>query len=407
MPEIIATKKDANLHLNMKFHLLVLGLLFSRIGTNIYTMALPWVAYNLSGSSMIMGTVFAVEMLPFVLLLPFGGVLIDRLDRRKLMITADIIRIIFVLSIPVMYWMDVLVTPMIFIVAFLASTLSFFIDVPLQAIIPQLVPKEILTKANVRIQLIENLSRTVGPLLGGALIGLVGVYTSLLINSIAYLMMVICLFFIDQIPLSNERQNAEKIWDDIKKGFLYVWKRWDLRIIACISILSNFGISLVMSTLVYYLRDSLHVKAAYTGVVFASIGIFGMLGSLVVEPLMNKIKRGYIISFLPVLGGGVGALLVAVFPHWISTAIGFGLWGGSITTLSVILNTYKQESIENNLYGRVEGSLTSISYVSIPLAGFIGGLSIQGLGSLPTYLVAGCSVMLAGLLAFFSPLRKI
>ncbi|MFE4522458.1 MFS transporter [Cytobacillus firmus] len=406
MPELIA-KKNVNLQLDAKFHLILLGLLFSRIGTNIYTLALPWVAYNLSGSSVIMGTVFAVEMLPFVLLLPFGGVLIDRIDRRKLMIFADLIRIIFVLSIPVMFWMDVLVTPMVYIVAFLASTLSFFIDVPLQAVIPQIVPKEILTKANARIQFIENLSRTVGPLLGGALIGLVGVYNSLLINSFAYLMMVICLFLIGQIPRNNEGQNAEKIWDDIKKGFLYLWNRWDLRIIACISILSNFGIALVMSTLVYYLRDILNVNATYTGVVFASIGIFGMLGSLVVEPLINKFKRGYIISFLPILGGGVGALIVAVFPHWISTAIGFGLWGGSITTLSIILNTYKQESIENELYGRVEGSLTSISYLSIPLAGLIGGLSIQGIGSLPTYLVAGCSVILAGLLAFFSPLRKI
>lgn len=406
MPELI-NKKNVNLQLDVKFRLILFGLLFSRIGTNIYTLALPWIAYNLSGSSVIMGTVFAVEMLPFVLLLPFGGVLIDRIDRKKLMIFADLIRAIIVLSIPVIFWMDILVTPMVYIVAFLASTLSFFIDVPLQAIIPQIVPKEILTKANARIQLIENLSRTVGPLLGGALIGLVGVYNSLLINCFLYLMLIICLILIGQIPQNNEGQTAEKIWDDIKKGFLYLWNRWDLRVIACISILSNFGIALVMSTLVYYLRDILNVNATYTGVVFASIGICGMLGSLMVEPLINKFKRGYIISFLPILGGGVGAILVALFPHWISTAIGFGLWGGSITTLSIILNTYKQESIGNNLYGRVEGSLTSISYLSIPLAGLIGGLSIQGVGSLLTYLVAGCSVILAGLLAFFSPLRKI
>ncbi|KZE63292.1 hypothetical protein AWM68_15990 [Fictibacillus phosphorivorans] len=406
MPEVIV-KKNVNAQLDTKFHLILVGLLFSRIGTNIYTLALPWVAYNLTGSAVIMGTVFAVEMLPFVILLPFGGVLIDRFDRRKLMIFADLIRTLFVFSIPVMFWMDVLVTPMIYIIAFLASTLSFFIDVPLQAVIPQIVPKEMLTKANARIQFTENLSRTFGPLLGGALIGFVGVYNSLMINSFAYLVMVLCIFFIGQIPRVNEENNAEKIWDDIKKGFLYLWNRWDLRTIAYISILSNFGIALVMSTLVYYLRDILNVNATYSGIVFASIGIFGMLGSLIVEPLIKKFKRGYIISFLPILGGGTGALIVAVFPNWMSTAIGFGLWGGSITTLSILLNTYKQESIENDLYGRVEGSLTSISYLSIPLAGLIGGLSIQGIGSLLTYLVAGCSVILAGVLSFFSPLRKI
>lgn len=406
MPEAVV-KKNVNVQLDTRFNLILVGLLFSRIGTNIYILALPWVAYNLTGSAVIMGTAFAVEMLPFVLLLPFGGVLIDRFDRRKLMIFADITRTILVLSIPIMFWMDALLIPSVFIIAFLVSTLSFFVDVPLQAIIPQIVSKENLTKANARIQFIENLSRTAGPLLGGALIGLLGVNNSLLINSFFYLVMALCIFMIGQIPRIKENEDVGKIWDDIKKGFLYLWKRWDLRVIACISVLSNFGIALVMSTLVYYLRDILKVSATYSGIVFAAIGIFGMLGSLVVEPLVKKFKRGYVISFLPILGGGIGAFIVALFPNWITTAIGFGLWGGCITTLSILLNTYKQESIENDLYGRVEGSLTSISYLSIPLAGLIGGLAIQGVGSVFTYLIAGCSVILAGVLSFFSPLRKI
>ncbi|MGZ4123057.1 MAG: MFS transporter, partial [Tumebacillaceae bacterium] len=74
-----------------RFPLLLLGLLLSRMGNNIYVLALPWIAYDLTGSSVIMGTVFATEMAPFVILLPFGGVIIDRLDRRKIMITSDIL----------------------------------------------------------------------------------------------------------------------------------------------------------------------------------------------------------------------------------------------------------------------------------------------------------------------------
>lgn len=406
MPEVVL-KKNVKIKLDYNFNLILIGLFFSRIGTNIYLLALPWVAYNLSGSAIILGTTFAIEMLPFVLLLPFGGVLIDRFDRKKLIIISDVIRTLLVFSIPCLYWFGVLTIPFIYIIAFLVSTLSFFVDVSLQAVIPQIVPKDILTKANARIQLIENLSRTAGPLLGGALIAIVGVYSSLMINSFAYLAMAFCIFFIGQLPRTKENNEINKVWDEMKEGFLYLWNRWDLRVIAVVSILSNFGIALVMSTLVFYLRDILNVNATYSGIVFASIGIFGIFGSLIVEPLVKLFKRGYVLSFLPVIGGGIGAFIIAVFPSWISTAIGFGLWGGCITTMSILLNTYKQQSIENNLYGRVEACLTSVSYLSIPLAGIIGGLSIHGIGSVWTYLIAGFSVILAGLISFLSPLREI
>lgn len=73
----------AESHWKPQFSLLLFGLLLSKLGTGIYMLSLPWLAYDLTGSSLILGSVFAVEMLPYILLMPFGGVLIDKMSRKK------------------------------------------------------------------------------------------------------------------------------------------------------------------------------------------------------------------------------------------------------------------------------------------------------------------------------------
>lgn len=136
-------------------------------------------------------------------------------------------------------------------------------------------------------------------------------------------------------------------------------------------------------------------------------GVFGILSSLLVTKLEKKFKRGFLISFLLLVGGGIGTAFITFFPHWLTTGIGFGLWGGSITMMSILLTTYKQESIDTKIFGRVEGSLTSLSYLSLPLAGLIGGFVINSFNSTLTYLLAGLLVISSGIINAFSPLREI
>ncbi|MGZ4163705.1 MAG: MFS transporter [Tumebacillaceae bacterium] len=390
-----------------RFPLLLLGLLLSRMGNNIYVLALPWIAYDLTGSSVIMGTVFATEMAPFVILLPFGGVIIDRLDRRKIMITSDILRTLIVLSIPIMHWTGALSLQYIYVLSFVLSTLSFFVDVSLLATVPKLVPPELLTKFNGRIQLIENFARLGGPVLAGLLIGTMGTYNPLLINACTYLAMAFCLFLIGKFQESKKFSHISEVWNDMKDGFRYLLTGENLIPIGWISILANFGLALIMSTLVFYLRDVLHADSTRTGIVYAAMGIFGILGSLVTPPLTRKIKRGIILCFLMIIGGAIGGVLIALIPHWFTLALGLGILGGTVTSMNIILNSYKQETIDNEVFGRVEGSLTSVSYLSIPLGGLLAGFTMHSLGSAFTYLLATGAIVVAGLICLGTPLRKI
>lgn len=402
---MLALEAKPNRKSNHRLLMLLIGLLFSRMGTSIYTLALPLIAYDLTGSGMILGSVFAVEMLPFIVLLPIGGVMIDRFNRRKLMMAADLCRMLFVAVIPYLYLTGHLNIQMIFILAFLLSSMSFFVDVPLMTIIPSIVPEHELTRSNARIQVVENFSRILGPVVAGLMIGVFGSYLALFINSATYLIMACCIFLIGAID--HQRQKlAPNVWTEMKEGFSYLWNRADIRAIALISFLCNFGMGIFMSTFIFYLKDLLLVSELEIGLVSAFGGILGMIGGMIVSPLVKRYNKTAIISALLILGGGIGAVLIALVPHWIMTAIGFGLWGGSITIMAVILNTYKQKTIPAELFGRVEGSLTSLSYLALPSAGFIGGTLIHSFTSTVTYLIAGASVVVAGLINLKSALRS-
>ncbi|MFD2169562.1 MFS transporter [Tumebacillus lipolyticus] len=394
---------------NARFLYLLFGLLFSRLGNNIYLLALPWLAYDLTGSSVQMGTVFAFETLPYILLLPLGGVIIDRSDRRKIMMVCDIARMFLVVSIPLLYWADLLSMPYLYVLSFVLSTLSFFVDISMSAIIPNLVDKDDLIKSNGRLQLVDNTIRLLGPIIAGALIASIGTPASIFLNGFSYLIMAVCVFLIGPIARpSATAQAAKTIWQDMRDGFAYGWNRIDLRAIGAISMFCNFGIGLVMSTLIFYLRDTLQSDEYQTGLVFSAVGIFGIIGALITPPLTKRFRRGMLLSCLMVFGGLIGGGLIALVPHWIAVGLGLGILLGSVVAMNVILNAYKQGNIDNQMFGRVEGAITSISNCCIPLSGLVGGITI-GLagGSLITYLLATAMIVISGLISFFTPLRKI
>ncbi|TCP53858.1 Na+/melibiose symporter-like transporter [Tumebacillus sp. BK434] len=392
-----------------RFYYLLFGLLFSRLGNNIYLLALPWLAYDLTGSSVQMGTVFAFETLPFILLLPLGGVIIDRSDRRMIMMVCDIARMALIISLPLLYWADLLTMAYIFVLSFVISSLSFFVDISMSAIIPNLVNKEQLIKSNGQLQLVDNTVRLLGPILAGTLLAAIGTPLSIFICGFSYLVMAFCVLLIGKIPRPDASgQEPKTIWQDMREGFAYGWNRIDLRAIGAISMLANFGLGLVMSTLIFYLRDTLGTNEWRVGFVFSSVGIFGIIGALITPQLTKRFRRGFLLSFMMIFGGGLGGGLIALVPYWIATGLGLGILLGSVVVMNVILNAYKQGNIDNQMFGRVEGAITSISNCCIPLAGVVGGITI-GLssGSVITYLLATAMIVGSGLISFFTPLRKI
>ena len=110
-----------------EYKIFIFGLLISRIGDSLYTFALPWIAYQLTGSAVIMSSLFAINVLPIVLFGPLVGVIIDRYDRKKLLLVADITNIILVSLVPILHSLHLLEIWHLYIITFMLAVMSMLL----------------------------------------------------------------------------------------------------------------------------------------------------------------------------------------------------------------------------------------------------------------------------------------
>ncbi|MBL1704171.1 MFS transporter, partial [Klebsiella pneumoniae] len=145
----------------------------SRIGDSLYTFALPWIAYQLTGSAVIMSSLFAINVLPIVLFGPLVGVIIDRYDRKKLLLVADITNIILVSFVPILHSLHLLEIWHLYIITFMLAIMSMLFDVTTVTVIPQIAGAS-LTKANSFYQMVNQLASLFGPMIAGVFISFIG-----------------------------------------------------------------------------------------------------------------------------------------------------------------------------------------------------------------------------------------
>ena len=160
----------------LQFLIFLIGQLVSRLGDALYTFAIPWISYELTHSVIVMGSMYAISVLPIVLFGPIIGVCVDHWDRRRLMMFADVTRAILVALVPLMQILGILQLWQLYVVSFLLAGLSLLFDVSVVASIPNMIGNKNLTKANASYQLINQAGDLIGPILAGIMITTLGGY---------------------------------------------------------------------------------------------------------------------------------------------------------------------------------------------------------------------------------------
>ncbi len=171
---------------NSDFLKLWLGQLVSRIGDGIHEIALAWLVLELTGSALSMGAILAVSIIPNLLFGLPAGVIVDRFNRKRIMLLSDLSRTIIVLVIPVAYTLGFLRIWMIFLAAFLTSSAEAFAGPARLSSIPNLVEEENLDPANSLIQITRSVSSLFGLSLGGAVVATIGPANSFFLDSASF-----------------------------------------------------------------------------------------------------------------------------------------------------------------------------------------------------------------------------
>ncbi|HEX8033958.1 MAG TPA: MFS transporter [Ktedonobacterales bacterium] len=369
---------------NRDYMLLWSGQTVSSVGTQVSQLAFPLLVLALTGSPAQAGIAGALRALPYVFFSLPVGALIDRWDRKRVMILCDIGRALALGSIPVAMAFSQLTVVQLFAVALVEGTLFVFFNLAEVACLPRVVTKEQLPAATATNSATEGTSALVGPSLGGALFA----FSSMLpfvVDAISYAASFLSLFFIRTRFQGERTAQRRNLWTEIGEGIAWLWHQPLIRYIAFLTGGYNF-ISAGTPLILIVLATQQRASPTLIGLIFTIGGIGGIIGAFIAAPLQKRL------SFAQVIVGitWISALtfpLYAVAPNpivlGVITAVAYTL--GPI--YNVVQFSHRLSLIPDALQGRVNSVFRLLAFGFQPLGALLTGIMLQTLQPVPTVLL--------------------
>lgn len=388
---------------NLNFFSIWIGQTISLVGDFLYMIALMWWVLEKTGSTAAMATVAICSSLPAIILGPFAGTYVDRVDKRKLLILMDLGRGVLITVPGVLYFLNQLQVWHIFVIAAFLSSMSTFFNPALATFIPVIVNKEQLVRANSMSQMSSNLSGIIGPALGGALVALFGAGTVMFLDALSFFVSVIAIFLVrvkvEQVFHSEERK---RFLQELLDGLNFIRKESGvLGLVVLISIL-NFFVAPVGVLIPLMVKKILRMGAEGFGVLGSSISVGMVLGSLFLGMIGGVRRKGTFIMIGIVVAGSFLALFGISESFWTSIFL-LGGCGFGVSFANILVPVVFQTRIPHEKQGRIFGTLGTISGglrpVSLALVGVMGGL----LHLQMIVFLSGVLVALGGLSGFLIP----
>jgi MFS family permease len=378
------------------------GQTISNLGNSVTLFALPLLIFKLTGSAFNLGLMSAAQFVPYLLFGLVLGAWVDRVDRKRLMIRADIGRAALIATIPLMAEIGELRTWWIYAVGFLSSTLTICFDGAQFAAIPSLVETDDLVTANGRIQASFSAASVVGPIIGGVLISVIPVETVLYIDAASFLISAGSISLIRRsFNMSNKEDHpATRLRDDIVEGLRYVLGHPVLRNISIMMALINFVGASIYAQLVLFASDQLGATDAQIGWLFAADAIGVVFFSLAAGMLRKRWSFSRVALGSLMLGGITIAIFSQLTNYWLAVPV-FSIGAGLGIMFNINTGSLRQAIVPNHMLGRVISIASVMAWSAIPLGSLLGGIAIDRTGNVAlVYFVIG--VLQLGIALVFS-----
>ncbi|HEX9122827.1 MAG TPA: MFS transporter [Actinomycetota bacterium] len=377
------------------FRLLWTGLTVSMIGDGIYIVAIALQVLDLSNSPAAIAGVGIAWTAPQVVLMLGSGALADRLDRRRLMIAGDLIRLGAIGVLGALSIMDQLTLPTLFTIVVVYGIGQAVFAPAFSSIIPTIVPEDLLVEANSLGQVVRPAAMMlVGPLVGGLLVGSFGAGWAFVLDGITFGWSALMIALMRVRPRTRTDEEPGRMWADVKEGLRYVRSEtwiWAALVAATISLLCTWG---PWEALVpYVVKNQLAGNSAREGFALGLVfgaGGFGAVGAALVLGQRGGLPRKPITVLY--VAWALGMFMTAGFgivtTVWQAMIVAF-VSEGSIAVLVVIWYTLLQRLVPRELLGRVSSLDWLISIAGVPLSFAIVGPMAGWIGADATLIGAG------------------
>lgn len=357
------------------FRLLFLSTLGSSIGTLLAAIALAIDVKDRTNSGLWVGAVLIVEFLPTIVVGLTLGPLLDRLDRRSLMVGADLLRAAVFCALPFASNVAEIVG-----LALVAGLATGFFRPAVYAGVPNLVPENQLPEANALLQTVENVSWAVGPVLGGILTAAAGPHTAYWVNAVSFLISALLVARIPRRLLQSETALTRGHWRDLADGFVAVLRSRPLLAVLVGWGIASLGIGAISLSEVFMAKNTLHAGDFGYGLLFGGIGTGLVLGSWWSSYVVERIgmTRAYAGALLVMaIGFGAGAAAPNV---WVAAAC--CVVGGVGDGVAIVCNAlFVQRGAADRVRGRALTLVMSVTYALNGAGTVIAGALVHITGS--------------------------
>ena len=381
---------------NPSFALLWSGQTVSMLGDDIYGIALAWWVLEQTGSATAMSTVLICSMIPTILFLLIGGVVVDRFPRLYVIFVVDILRAVVTIAVVILAFTDQLQIWQVYVASVLFGFANAFFQPAFQAIIPELVPREMLLSANALAGLSARIAGIAGPAIAAAIVALGGTAFAFALDAATFVISTLCLLPLLRLARPPDPESRTvSILNGLREGFTTIartpWLWISIGIFSLVNVAQSGPFSVALPFLV---EETLDVGVEVLGLIASATALGAMLTSIWVGRATRLRRRGWLAYGASIIGG----VMTIAFGLPISVVgvviIGF-VYGITMSVFNLIWTNTLQELIPREQLGRVVSVDMLGAYLLLPVGFLVAGWATELVG--PATVFIGGGVLTVGL----------
>lgn len=391
--------------INKNYTKLLSATFITRLGDSIDTIAFSWLVYTMTGSRVLMGSIFAISVLPNIIVLPFAGAFADVFCKKTITVLGDVLRGVSVTVLALFYFFGILEVWHLFVFVVLNSIFESFANPARRSMLPSIIEEDDYMKGTSWRGTASDIGSLVGLSLAGILIAVIGIWGAILIDAITFFVSAIFIFSMNYVDkrsdeLSDKKHSLKDFFILIKQGFAYLMNK---KIVFALVLLTAF---------INFVFVPYNVLGPIYVVEVLGLGVEG-LSYLGIAFLVGMIFGGYLMGIKgknlnPIKAIGLGLSLSGVmymllglpgFVHLGKTStlifvliVSF-LFGGLIPVIQSPIRTAILKTIAPEMIGRLLSIMAVISLCAMPLGGLLVSVIGDSLSVPIFYIIMGFSAV--------------
>jgi len=401
----VPTSLSALRHRN--YRLFITGQLIATAGTWMQIIAQSWLVYEISGSELALGVVGSASAIPALLITPWGGVLVDRVSKRHLLLLTQTTSMLLAFTLATLVFTDVVRVWHIVLLAVGVGIFNSFDGPARQAFVVEMVGHEDLPNAIALNSMTFNSGRIIGPAIGGVLLVTIGAAWCFFLNGVSILAVLISLLSMN-MPVSTKKREMRSVRQQLTSGLAYVRREKHLGALLLMALVfSTFGTSYA-TVLPAFVDKVLNQAASAFGTINAITGAGAVTAAFFIAQAGERLPRGRVLSIAILIFPLILTSFAINKNYAVALILAYCLGIGFMLVFTLV-NTLLQTNLRDELRGRVLSLYTLTFFGVAPLGNLLMGSLSEAYGITPTIVGSAmlCLVLAALIITTTPSVRRL